>query len=70
VSQAGLRAARAAVSASVEEATVDGDVAFSPAELRIRPGTARSALRSRDFRRIWIATFSSNVGTWMQNVAL
>jgi MFS family permease len=70
VSQAELRTASAAVSARVEEASVDGDVAFSPSELRIRPGTARSALRSRDFRRIWIATFSSNVGTWMQNVAL
>jgi MFS family permease len=56
--------------AAVEEATVDGDVALSPAELRVRPGTARSALRSRDFRRLWLATFSSNVGTWMQNVAL
>ncbi len=56
--------------AAVEEATVAGDVALSPGELRARPGTARSALRSRDFRRIWIATFASNVGTWMQNIAL
>jgi MFS family permease len=49
--------------AVAEEAIVDGDVA-------IRPGTARSALRSRDLRRLWYATFASNIGTWMQNVAL
>lgn len=49
--------------AVAEEAIVDGDVA-------IRPGTARSALRSRDLRRLWFATFASNIGTWMQNVAL
>ena len=54
----------------VEEAQTDGDVALAPNELRVRPGTARSALRSRDFRVLWVATFSSNVGTWMQNVAL
>ena len=54
----------------VEEAQTEGDVAFAPDELKVRPGTARSALRSRDFRVLWISTFSSNVGTWMQNVAL
>ena len=54
----------------VEEAQSEGDVPLAPAELSARPGTARSALRSRDFRVLWIATFSSNVGTWMQNVAL
>ena len=54
----------------VEEAQVEGDVAFALGELEIRPGTARSALRSRDFRVLWFATFASNVGTWMQNVAL
>jgi MFS family permease len=71
VSQAELQAAVASAdAAAVEEATVDGDVALSPNELRVRPGTARSALRARDFRRLWVATFSSNVGTWMQNVAL
>jgi MFS family permease len=56
--------------ALVEEAQTEGDVALAPDELRVRPGTARSALQSRDFRRLWVATFSSNVGTWMQNVAL
>jgi MFS family permease len=54
----------------VEEAQAEGDVALAPDELQVRPGTARSALRSRDFRVLWWATFSSNVGTWMQNVAL
>src|SRR6476659_840181 len=33
-----------------------------------RPGTARAALSSRDFR--WIGLFASNVGTWMQNFTL
>jgi len=54
----------------IEEATVEGDVPVGPDELEERPGTARSALRSRDFRVLWVAMFSSNVGTWMQNVAL
>lgn len=35
-----------------------------------KPGTARAALGYRDFRIIWIALFASNVGTWMQNLAL
>ena len=35
-----------------------------------RVGTARSALRYRDFRLVWIGLFLSNVGTWMQNLAL
>ena len=39
-------------------------------EERHRPGTARSALASRDFRLVWIGSFASNVGTWMQNVVL
>jgi MFS family permease len=58
------------VSGVVEEALVDGDVAIGADQLRPRSGTARTALRARDFRRLWIATFASNVGTWMQNVAL
>ncbi|HWB66725.1 MAG TPA: MFS transporter [Mycobacteriales bacterium] len=56
--------------AITEEATVDGDVPLTVNDLRARPGTARSAFGARDFRRLWIATLSSNVGTWMQNVAL
>ena len=35
-----------------------------------RPGSVRSAFRSRDFRVIFICSFSSQVGTWMQNVVL
>ncbi|AKL74181.1 arabinose efflux permease family protein [Actinobacteria bacterium IMCC26256] len=35
-----------------------------------RPGTAGSALRHRDFRIVWAGTFTSNIGTWMQNVLL
>ncbi|MGN6472185.1 MAG: MFS transporter [Mycobacteriales bacterium] len=60
----------AAAVAVAEEAILEGDVAIAAADLRIRPGTARSALQSRDLRRLWLATFASNIGTWMQNVAL
>ena len=35
-----------------------------------QPGSARAALGYRDFRIIWIALFASNIGTWMQNLAL
>lgn len=35
-----------------------------------KPGTARAALAYPDFRLIWIGLFLSNVGTWMQNLAL
>lgn len=35
-----------------------------------RPGSARAALAYPDFRRMWVASFASNVGTWMQNVVL
>ena len=34
------------------------------------PGTARSAMQYRDFRRMWWGSFLSNVGSWMQNVVL
>jgi MFS family permease len=47
----------------VEDALVDGDLPYAP-------GTAAAALRHRDFRIVYIGTFSSNVGTWMQNVIL
>lgn len=64
-----------AAEAAIEEATVDGDVAVGSDQLGIgrssaRPGTARAALQARDFRVLWLAMFSSNIGTWMQNVAL
>ena len=35
-----------------------------------QPGSARAALGYRDFRIIWIGLFASNIGTWMQNLAL
>lgn len=33
-------------------------------------GTARDALGVRDFRRVYWSSFASNIGRWMQNVAL
>jgi MFS family permease len=47
----------------VEDAMVDGDVAY-------RRGTAQAAFRNRNFRIIYLSTFASNIGTWMQNVVL
>lgn len=47
----------------VEDALVDGDVAY-------QRGTAQAALRHRDFRIVYLGTFASNIGTWMQNVIL
>lgn len=36
----------------------------------IVPGSARSALRHRVFRRVLFGAFLSNIGTWMHNVVL
>ncbi|MGQ0824191.1 MAG: MFS transporter [Actinomycetota bacterium] len=47
----------------VEDAILDGDVAY-------QRGTAQAALRHRDFRIVYLGTFASNIGTWMQNVIL
>jgi MFS family permease len=47
----------------IEDAVIDGD---SP----ISTGTARSALRHRTFRIVFLGAFASNIGTWMQNVVL
>ena len=47
----------------VSEALIDGDVVL------VR-GTARAALRHRNFRVYWSGVFASNIGTWMQNVLL
>jgi len=46
-----------------EEALLEGDVALAR-------GTARAALRNRDFRIVWTGVFLSSIGTWMQNVLL
>jgi MFS family permease len=35
-----------------------------------REGTARDALAMPDFRRVYWSSFASNIGRWMQNVAL
>lgn len=35
-----------------------------------RPGSVRSAMSHDGFRRIFIASFGSNIGTWIQNVVL
>jgi len=34
------------------------------------PGSARAALSYPSFRRMWAASFASNIGSWMQNVVL
>ncbi len=47
----------------IEDAVVEGD-------RPLRRGTARSALRQRTFRRVFLGAFASNIGTWMQNVIL
>jgi MFS family permease len=47
----------------VEDALVDGDVPY-------QRGTAAAALRHRNFRIVYVGTFASNIGTWMQNVML
>ena len=47
----------------VEDALVDGDVPYAR-------GTAQAAIRHRNFRIVYIGTFASNIGTWMQNVIL
>ena len=46
-----------------EDAILEGDRAFTP-------GSARAALAHREFRNVWMGSMASNVGTWMQNVAL
>jgi MFS family permease len=48
---------------SAEEATLEGDSPYTP-------GSARAALAHRDFRVVWTGSLASNIGTWMQNVAL
>jgi MFS family permease len=48
---------------NVEDAILDGDVPY-------QRGTARAALRHRDFRIVYFGAFASNIGTWMQNVIL
>lgn len=42
----------------------------APVRHGFRPGSARAALAYPRFRRMFVASFSSNIGTWMQNVVL
>src|SRR4051812_21276410 len=46
-----------------EDAVLDGDTPYAA-------GSARAALAHRPFRIVWMGSLASNVGTWMQNVAL
>jgi MFS family permease len=46
-----------------EDALLEGDRPFAP-------GTARAALSYPTFRRVFIGSLLSNVGSWMQNVVL
>jgi MFS family permease len=46
-----------------EDAALDGDLPYAP-------GTARAALAHRDFKLVWWGSLGSNIGTWMQNIAL
>lgn len=45
------------------DALIDADIPYTP-------GSARAALAHRTFRIVWAGAFASNIGTWMQNVAL
>ena len=46
-----------------------GPIVESPSQARLAWGHAWSALRHRDFRRLFGGTFVSNAGSWMQKVA-
>jgi MFS family permease len=48
----------------------DLDDALLEGDRPLRPATAAGVLRQRNFTILWTGTFSSNIGTWMQNVAL
>jgi len=58
-----LRPFRNPTPEEAQDALLEGDQPHAP-------GTARAALAVRDFRVVWIGSFLSNVGTWMQNVTL
>ena len=53
-------------------ATVDDGVDDGVDDAKAPPasGSVRSALRNRQFRTLWAGSFASNIGTWMQNVAV
>jgi MFS family permease len=49
-----------------EEALAEGDAIFRTQ----RQGTAWTAFSHRSFRRLWLGSFASNIGTWMQTLVL
>jgi len=65
-----LRRTRADDEVAPPAALAQSDDAQIDADLPYTPGTARSALSHRSFRSVWLGTFASNIGTWMQNIAL
>jgi MFS family permease len=48
---------------AAEDAALEGDRPYTP-------GSARAALAHRDFTIVWSGSLASNIGTWMQNIAL
>ncbi len=48
---------------TTEDAVLEGDTVYAA-------GSARAALAHRPFRLVWMGSLASNIGTWMQNVAL
>ncbi len=53
-----------------DQSIEDAIDALEEGDRAIRPGTARSALQHKVFRRVFIGAFLSNIGSWMQNVVL
>src|SRR5688572_17526540 len=45
-------------------------IAASTPASRPTQGTAGAALRNRNFRTMWLGSFGSNIGTWMQTLVL
>lgn len=57
------------MSASLPQEETLESTARVPPQPETALGRMFSALRYRDFRRLWIGAFTSTVGTWMQTVA-
>ena len=57
------------MSASLSQEESLESAARVPPQPQSRLGRMFSALRYRDFRRLWFGAFTSTVGTWMQTVA-
>lgn len=52
------------------ESQVESEDALADEARAFAPGSARSVLRHRTFRRVALGAFLSNTGMWMQNVVL